>query len=269
MTSDIAQRERYTTANRAAWDHSAQFHRDNALGKELYDGFAEPGYSCLDDVETALLENIGVAGRDVVQICCNNGRELLSVKNMGAARCVGFDQSEPFLEQGRELARLAGQEIELNARDVYAIEADWDHSFDVALITIGVFGWMPDLEAFFDLPARLLRPGGHLVIHEEHPVMNMFEPACDKPFEPSYDYFRSAPFEDEGAIVYDGTGTGEGGTHYWFFHTLSDVMTAMLGAGFTIETFREYPNNISAVEFDIYHQRATNMPVSYVLVGKR
>ncbi len=128
---------------------------------------------------------------------------------------------------------------------------------------------MPDLAAFFDLPARLLRSGGRLVIHEEHPIMNMFEPESDKPFEPTNDSIRSAPLEEEGAIVYDGTGTGEGATHSWFFQTLSDIMTAMLGAGFTIETFREHPNNISAVEFDIYHQRATNMPVRYILVGKR
>lgn len=269
MTRDVATRESYTAASRAAWDASAQHHEDNTEARRLKQGFAQAGYSCLDDVETAVLKHVGVAGRDVVQICCNNGRELLSVKNMGASRCVGFDQSEPFLDQGRELARLAGQEIELIARDVYAIEADWDRSFDVALITIGVFGWMPDLATFFELPARLLRPGGRLVIHEEHPIMNMFEPESDKPFEPTNDYFRPTPLEEEGAIVYDGTGTGEGATHYWFFHTLSDVMTSMLAAGFTIESFHEYPNNISGVEFDIYHQRETNMPVSYTLVGNR
>ncbi len=269
MASQTTDRDAYTAANRAAWDHSAGHHRDNAEARRLREGFATPGFSCLDEVETETLNAVGVAGQSVAQICCNNARELLSVKNMGAGRCVGFDQSEPFLEQGRELAAIAGQEIELVAGDIYAIDRSWDRSFDVVLITIGVFGWMPDLAAFFAIVARLLNPGGHLVVHEEHPVMNMFEPEAERPFEPANDYFRSEPLLEEGVLVYDGKGDKEGNEHYWFFHTMGDVLTSVLEAGLTIERYAEYANNISTVEFDIYQNRATNMPMSYILVARR
>lgn len=269
MADHAGDRETYTAANRAAWDESARHHRDNAEARRLRDGFATPGFSCLDKVETDALNVIGVGGRSVAQICCNNARELLSVKNMGAGRCVGFDQSEPFLEQGRELAAIAGQEIELVAGDIYAIDKSWDRSFDVVIITIGVFGWMPDLAAFFSIVARLLKPDGHLVVHEEHPVMNMFEPETERPFEPANDYFRSEPLLEEGVLVYDGKGDKEGNEHYWFFHTMGDVMTGVLDAGLTIERYSEYANNISIVELDIYQEHTTNMPMSYVLVARR
>jgi len=265
------ERDDYTSANRQAWNASAELHRKGQDWSRLVEGFAKPGFSCLDAVEVAALEEMGVAGRDVVQICCNNARELLSVRNMGAARCVGFDQAQAFLEQGRELAALAGQDVELIESDIYRIGPEYDGAFDLALITIGVFGWMPDLAAFMALPARLLKPGGRLFIHEEHPVVNMFDPEAEHPMEPTIDYFRKEPLKEEGAIVYDGSAApgADPMTHWWFVHTLADVITAALDAGFTLERYREFPNNISTVEFDRYQNRETTMPMSYTMVLRR
>ena len=263
------QRDDYTAASRDAWNDSARHHREGADWKKLTTGFAQPGYSCLDAVETALLGEFGVAGLDVAQICCNNARELLSVRNMGAARCVGFDQSGEFLQQGRELAALAGQEIELVCSDIYKIGPEFDGAFDRVLITIGVFGWMPDLKTFMDLPARLLKPGGCMVVHEEHPVVNMFDPVHERPFEPVLDYFRPEPLKEEGAIVYDGGSHETEAAHFWFFHTLGDVMTAALHSGLSLERFDEYPDNISTVEYDIYQERENTMPMSYTMVWRK
>lgn len=263
------QRDDYTAASRDAWNVSAQHHREGEDWTKLTEGFARPGFSCLDAVETAVMGDLDVIGLDVAQICCNNGRELISVRNMGAARCVGFDQSDEFLAQGRELAALAGQDVEFVCSDVYKIGPEFDGVFDLVLITIGVFGWMPDLKAFMELPARLLKPGGRLVIHEEHPIINMFDPEHERPFEPVLDYFRPEPLKEQGAIVYDGTPNETEATHWWFFHTLADVMTAALAAGLALERFDEHPNNISGVEWNIYHERETNMPVSYVMVWRR
>jgi len=79
-----------TTANSLAWQDVAAIHGEHNQVR-LIEGFAKAGFTMLDAVETKRLEALGIAGKDVAQICCNNGRELLSVKTMGAARCVGFD----------------------------------------------------------------------------------------------------------------------------------------------------------------------------------
>ena len=262
-------RDSYTAANRAAWNQSAALHREGAEWRRLAEGFATPGFSCLDTVEMALFAELGVAGKDVAQLCCNNARELLSMKNLGAARCVGFDQSGAFLAQGHELAATAGQELELVEGDVYAIPACYDGAFDIVLITIGVFGWMPDLPAFLAIPARLLKPGGLLVVHEEHPVMNLFEPGAERPFEPVSSYFRREPFVEDQAIVYHGEEAPEVAAHYWFVHPLSAVLTGVLENGLAIEAFREYPDNISSVEFDIYQREGAELPMSYLLVARK
>ena len=74
----------FTSANRQAWEEVAPIHRGHNQAR-LIKAFSQPGFSCLDEVETAQLEALGVAGKDVAQVCCNNGRELLSVKKIGRA----------------------------------------------------------------------------------------------------------------------------------------------------------------------------------------
>ncbi|MDX1575391.1 MAG: hypothetical protein R3285_04305, partial [Kiloniellales bacterium] len=62
-------RDDYTAANRAAWDASARYHEAGAEFAALLAGFAEPGFSCLDDILTERLGVLGVAGKDVAQLC--------------------------------------------------------------------------------------------------------------------------------------------------------------------------------------------------------
>jgi len=115
------ERKRFTTDNRKARNQAAGYHKAHAQYKKLLDKFAKPGYSILDDVATEILFDIGVENKNVIQLCCNNGREILSVKNLGTGRCVGVDQSEAFLEQTNELATAGNIECEFIQSDVYEL----------------------------------------------------------------------------------------------------------------------------------------------------
>jgi SAM-dependent methyltransferase len=259
----------YTSANRRAWDQAAPHHRSIDRYRELLEGFATPGFSCLDAEEIERLQAIGVEGKAVAQICCNNGRELLSIKNRGAARCVGFDQSARFLAQAAELAAAGGIDCRFVETDVYDIPAEFDDSFDLVVITIGVFGWMPDLGGFFDVVDRLLRPGGHLFIHEQHPINNMLEPGDPDPHRLANSYFRAEPFVENEIIVYEGERNEPGEVHYWFVHTLSDVITACLERGLSLVQFAESPVNISSEIYDVYQDREAQLPLSYSLTARK
>ncbi|MEQ9640590.1 MAG: class I SAM-dependent methyltransferase [Alphaproteobacteria bacterium] len=262
-------REQATAANRAAWDASADYHRTDPQWRALLDGFATPGFSVLDAVETEMFGRLGVDGKAVAQLCCNNGREILSVKNLTAGRCVGFDQSEKFLQQARELATAGSIEAEFVATDVYAIDSAYDGAFDIVLVTIGAIGWMPDLAAFVAVAARLLRPGGHLFVHEQHPITDMFDPHSPTPFEPTEPYFTERPYVSDQPIVYHGQATEAVGESYWYTHTLADIFRACLSNGLAIRDFAEYPDNISSVDWAKYEQRAPRLPLSYALLAKK
>ena len=42
--------------------------------------------------------------------------------------------------------------------------------FDLVYTTLGVLCWLPDVGAWARVAARLLRPGGRLVLRDDHPV---------------------------------------------------------------------------------------------------
>lgn len=90
--------KKYTESKKAAWNEVMPLHQKAA--KERWDNyFMQPGFVCLDENERGHLTRIGIKGRSVAHLCCNNGIELLSIKNLGAGDCFGFDISnKPTLE---------------------------------------------------------------------------------------------------------------------------------------------------------------------------
>jgi len=262
--------EEYREANRKAWNQTAPYHRADEQYARLLAGFRDPACSCLDAVATGLLDGIGVAGRDVAQLCCNNGRELISVRRRGAARCVGFDAAGAFLEQARELAAIAEADCEFVETDIYRVPAAFDGAFDLAYITVGVLGWMPDLDGFFRVAGRLLRPGGRFLAYEQHPILDMFEPErAGNPYEPVVSYFETKALGEDASLDYYGNAEYAAETSYWFMHPLGEVVTACLNQGFALEHLREYPHNASSNNFNVYEGRTAQFPLSYSLIARK
>lgn len=266
---DMTDVSKYTDANRAAWNASAPAHEAGADWAQLVTDVAQPGFSCLDTTLTDVLSGIDIKGARAVQVGCNNGRELLSLAALGAQPVLGLDQSEGFLDQARRLAQLAGSECTFTAADIYDLPRDVPQDFDLALITIGVLNWMPDLPQFLRIVAGLLAPGGRLVIYETHPFLEMVEPAADDPHALAYSYFRTAPFVEEQAITYDGSDAGAAPASYWFIHTLGAIVTGCAQAGLTVETLQEYPHSNREVDYDLYQDQDAQLPMCFTLVASK
>ncbi len=260
------QTEDYTGANRTAWNKGAAIHAHSQMDKLLH-AFGQPGHSCLDEVVTDLLLNLGLSGKAVAQLCCNNGRELLSIRNLGAGDCVGFDISDEFIAQARQLAAAGNIPCDFVRSDVYAIPASYDRRFDLVFISVGALGWLPDLQEFFGVVDRLLRPGGALLIYEMHPILDMFEEEdrTDPPLL-RHSYFRTEPYIDlDGLDYYTGT-TYDSSPSYWFHHSFADVLQAILDRGLILRHIREYGHDISAV-FAHFADMAVKPPLCYTLLA--
>lgn len=254
-----------TTANRAAWEEAAPVHarlNQTALIKQ----FQAPGFSCLDEVETARLEALGVKGQNVAQVCCNNGRELLSIKNMGAARCVGFDGAQGFVDQARELAQAGGLDAEFVCCDVYEIDKEYRQAFDLVTITIGVLTWMPDLTRFFESVAGLIKPGGAFFIYEQHPVLDMVEPGdagASIVWEASY--FNKEPYIEVDGLDYFSGAKYKAKPATSFSHTMAETVMAGVSCGLAVEHFEEFPNHISNTWWNV-EASDIGLPMCYTLV---
>ena len=57
-------RNNYTTANPQAWNEAAPIHKRLKFD-QLLESFRQPGYSCLDPIETTKLQEIGLADKTV------------------------------------------------------------------------------------------------------------------------------------------------------------------------------------------------------------
>src|SRR6056297_3839408 len=140
--------KKYTNANKAAWNEVMPKHQKSR--KERLDKlFAQPGY--IDQTDKALLkifDKIKISEKYVIHLACNNGTELLSIKNMGAKRCVGVDISEIAIEEATERAKKSNNDCELICSDVYELPKESYNSFDVVHTTAGCIGWMPDINLF-------------------------------------------------------------------------------------------------------------------------
>jgi ubiquinone/menaquinone biosynthesis C-methylase UbiE len=257
----------YFEANRAAWNETAPRHAAAAF-QRLVESFQQPGFSVLDEIETGYLQEIGVTGKDLVQLSCNNGRELLSIKNMGAGRCVGFDISDGFIEQAHKLVETSGILCEFVRANVYEIPAEYDHSFDLVFITVGALGWLPDIDRFFEIVARLLRPDSWLLIYEMHPILDMFEQGTPSPLDLAHSYFRTEPYADDDGLDYVGKTEYKGTVSYWFHHKMSDIIQACIDHGLTIRHFKEFDHDISDA-FAYLAQEAIRPPLTYVLAAHK
>jgi len=253
-------------ANRLAWEETATLHRASQLPR-LLEAFADPAFTTLDDVEKDAFAAIGVEGRRVLQPCCNNGRELLSLVRLGAAGGVGVDLAAGNLDDARRLARAAGLLESVRFVHGNALELPDDLGrFQLAVLTVGALGWLPRLEPLFGGIAARLDPGGRLVIYEMHPILDMFEAASG--LEPVRDYFDREPqAEESGPDYYEPEKVVERPS-YWFHHTLGDVIGGVLAAGLTLERFEEHPHDISMV-YRPFQQLPARPPLSYLLVARQ
>lgn len=265
--SEITRKE-ITGANRAAWNASAPLHEEGDHWQQLLEHAAQPGFSVLDQFLTTILEGLDLKGKSAVQIGCNNARELISLASLGIRPELGIDQAGGFLAQAKQLADAADLNLQLLEADVYDLPSGVGQ-FDLALITIGVLNWMPDLPEFFRITSGLLAPGGRLVIYETHPFLEVFDPASATPFEPAFSYFERRPQEVTEAITYDGRDHGKGETGYWFIHPLGEIVTACARSGLGIEELKEFAHTIREPEYDIYDRRAAQIPMSYCLVAQK
>ncbi|MCL9662959.1 class I SAM-dependent methyltransferase [Paenibacillus hunanensis] len=253
----------YIEANRRSWNQvAARHHKGKEERKQL---FKNPGHSIMDATITAKLQEYNLTGKRVAQLCCNDGTETLSLKNMGAAACTGFDISDYAIEEARKLAELSGIECEFVQTDVYEISEQYNATFDLVYISAGSLIWFPDLALFFKTVARLLKPGGMVLIYDIHPVVFMLdENDKEHPLEMKFSYFIDEPRVYNDGLDYINKETYEGETYYVFDPTISQIINSVLSNGLIMRSFDEYAHDISALYDHLQHQE-TKVPQSYIL----
>lgn len=222
--------------NRAWWDGAAAIHGDDPI----YDTEAliAGADSLSQEEETAISASVGtVDGLDVIHIQCHIGFDTISLARRGA-RITGLDFSPVALAKAKKLATSAGAEVTWVQADAAHIPTELHARFDLAYATIGAICWIGDISAWMRSAAATLRPGGHLVLVEIHPLLNML--AEEEKFSLDFPYAFDGPhrFNEPGTYAVPRAELPSSETVN-FAHSLGETVTAAIEAGLRIDSLTE------------------------------
>lgn len=227
----------YTKSNLAMWNEWAELHATSGF----YDVQSfKAGKSKLKEIERAELTD--VAGKSLLHMQCHFGLDTLSWAREGAT-VTGADFSDTAIA----LARALSDELHIPARfvqsEITALPEVLDDQFDIVYTSYGVLCWLPDLDKWAQAIAHFLKPGGTFYIVEYHPFFSIFEDRQDGPgVDIKYSYFpSSAPLRFPITGSYAATIAEPKNTvEYNWNHSLSEIITALIGAGLRIEFLHEF-----------------------------
>lgn len=232
--------EEMLLANQANWDARTPVHVASAFygldgSRTAEDWFAPFEWTDLGDL----------AGREVLHLQCHLGTETAAFAERGAAHTVGLDFSAAAVAEARRLAAEAGRSAEFVRSDVHrAVEALGGRRFDVVYTGKGALCYLPDLTAWAEVVSSLLRPGGTLYLVEFHPLLDALGPTPSPQRQQlllHHDYLAGrGPLRSDTPRTYtDGPPVRGATTSYEWRHGLGEVVSAVIGAGLTLQLVRE------------------------------
>ncbi len=249
--------ENYTKQNKAAWEYNAYdfWVMDSGIP-------AQRAKKIVADPKGALKRYAAYfdsfAGQKIANICGSCGKKAVPLALLGADVTI-FDISNDNARYALELAAAAGTQLDYQICDILEIDLErFSGTFDVIFFEGGVLHYFHDLPKFMGIMYSLLKPGGRLICSDFHPFTKVLDTLnFDLPLT---GYFSTDVYEAEMA-------------HARFFpehirkqmpkcsyrkYTLSEIINAVLGAGFTLLRFDEHPAWTDP-----------NLPGEFTLIGQK
>ena len=229
--------------NRARWDERARFHLDTAFYRRYADKLRAGG-DCLLPFDDTVLGDL--AGLDVLHLQCHVGTDTLSLVRRGA-RVTGVDFSEQALIQARALAAELGLEARFVQSDILKLDAALEGDFDLVYASYGAINWIGPIDRWVAIAAGFLRPGGRLVLIDDHPLSGALsdeQPRADALVLdwPYLDQPEPVIYECAGSYADRDAPTEHNRAAEWS-HGLGTIIQGVLDAGLVVARLTEHPES--------------------------
>ncbi len=204
----------------------------------------------------------------LLHLQCATGEDTLSW-GVAGARATGVDISDAQIEIARQKARDAGLDVQFAAADVYALPPEFQNgSFDVVFTGGGALCWLPDIMQWGSVVAAALKPGGRVIISEEHPLASCLGVADGRLVAEDQYFRRGQPWTGTGWNHFSG-GENAKETKVEFQWPLGDVVTALCRAGLRIVTLEEFPAEAGWRFGENPPEGVTLLPGKFLLIAEK
>lgn len=257
--------------NRTAWDQAA-VHYEASFDDDV--AMLRTGGSNVHPIERELLTTqLGPLSewcQLAIHLQCASGRDTLSLLNEGARRVVGIDISERHIATARRKGEALDAPATWYACDVLDAPHELDGTADLVYTGRGAISWLHDLDAWARVVARLLRPGGHLCLFDDHPTSFLFDPDEDHLAYNGTRYFDAATSGRGWQDSYIGDLDVD---RYAVWHdriwTFQDLFRALSGAGLTIVHLGEHPETYWDAFPDVPEDEQGRVPQTMSILARR
>lgn len=259
----------YIKNNKEAWEEAFD-NRMDGWGETVVHNIRNKSDYYIQPCIKEELDKLDLSGKKAAQFCCNNGRELLSISKHYGLKAVGFDIAENLISQGNSHAKELTLPCEFAACNILDIGREYDGAFDIILFTIGAITWFEDLEALFRVVSRCLKPGGIMILHDFHPVMNMLPLPGEELYRDDISmllenkYFTKEPWIENNGMGYI-SGDYDSKTFTSFSHSVSSIINSIIKSDMELTLFREYDYDVGLT--DVYDNKG--LPLSMLLISRK
>jgi SAM-dependent methyltransferase len=248
--------------NRRSWNAVTGAHNSH---KPDQPGFFRAGGSTLFPDEIELAGEL--RGQSLLHLQCNCGQDTLSFAQLGA-NVTGVDISDEAIAFAQNLSRdsgIPGRFIRSDLLEWFPQASADGERFDVVFTSYGTVIWLSDLAPWGRGIASVLKPGGRFVFLDFHPTMLLL----GEDWTPVYPIMDGAPeMVEEGIgdyVAWMGEALTPGGYEEGvkdfknphevveFGWSVGNIVTALIEAGLTISTLREYPYSNGFAPHSGYH----------------
>lgn len=222
----------YFDSNQKLWDKKTDAH----IKSDFYDMKSfMAGKTSLRKIELEELPDLN--GKSLLHMQCHFGQDTLSLERMGA-QCTAIDLSPLAIQRAEEIRDSLNLKSTFKCCNVYDIDHHIDAQFDIVFTSYGTIIWLPDLYKWAEQIEKRLKPGGLFFMTEFHPVLQMLDWVDNKI---AYRYFNNdGPYEEYEEGTYADSNAEIKMTEYFWQHSMSEIIQALIDKGLRIELFKEY-----------------------------
>ena len=212
---------------RSAWEQASRKHvrEHDAL-------LAEARTVRLLPVEEELLAPVLQRRPRVLHPQSGHGLDDVALVRAGARSVLGLDYSPTAAGAAQRRADELGVPCRYAVAELPPLPVAGGHT-DLVYTGKGALIWLPDLDAWAAEVARVLRPGGHLFVHESHPMVPLWSWDEEEALvRPDRSYFARTHVNDTfpalGAVEHQ--------------HTLAAIVMSVTRAGLELLERLEHPD---------------------------